>query len=202
MKILLTSQGFTTDVIKKKFFEIVGKKPSEISIAFIPTAAYPNANKSWVKQTREDLLKTGIKSLVDVDLKKHKDEELYKKLKQFDVIFVNGGNTFSLLYWVKKSGFDKVIKRLLKEGKTYVGLSAGTIIASPTIEVANWKGMDDSNVVKLDNLNSLGLVNFYIFVHYLDKWENLVNQQEIKLDGKLTCLTDQQAVTEEGAIIS
>lgn len=72
MKILLTSQGLTTDAIRNKLFEIVGKKPNEISIAFIPTASYPNANKSWVKQTREDLLKTGIKSLVDVDLKKYK----------------------------------------------------------------------------------------------------------------------------------
>lgn len=102
----------------------------------------------------------------------------------------------------KKSGFDNVIKRLLKEGKTYVGLSAGTIIASPAIELANWKGMDDPSVVKLDNLNSLGLVNFYVFVHYLDKWKELIKQQKDKLDGRLICLTDKQAVAEEGIIFS
>ena len=201
MKLLLTSQGFTTESIKSKFFEIVGKKPNEISIAFIPTAAYPNANKPWVKQTREDILKMGIKNIVDVDLKNYKEKELYRKLKLFDVIFVNGGNTFNLLYWVRRSGFDKTIKRLLKEGKTYVGLSAGSILACPTIEVALWEGIDDSNVVELDNFKGLGLVNFYIFVHYLDKWGSLVQKEKKNLNRELICLTDQQAVTEKGTII-
>ena len=201
MKLLLTSQGFTTESIKSKFFEIVGKKPNEISIAFIPTAAYPNANKPWVKQTREDILKMGIKNIVDIDLKNYKEKELYRKLKLFDVIFVNGGNTFNLLYWVRRSGFDKTIKRLLKEGKTYVGLSAGSILACPTIEVALWKGIDDPNVVELDNFKGLDLVDFYIFVHYLDKWESLVEKEKKNLSRELICLTDQQAVTEKGTII-
>lgn len=201
MKLLLTSQGFTTEAIKNRFFEIVGKKQSEISIAFIPTAAYPNPDKSWVKQTREDILKMGIKSLVDIDLKKYKEEKLYNKLKQFDVIFVNGGNTFNLLYWVRKSGFDKVIKKLLKEGKTYVGLSAGSILACPTIEVASWKGMDNPSVVKLDNFKGLGLVDFYVFVHYLDRWKSLVEEERKTFNGKVICLTDQQAITKDGLII-
>jgi dipeptidase E len=201
MKLLLTSQGLTTDAIRDKFFEIVGKKPSEISMAFIPTAAYPNADKFWVRLTKEEILKTGIKNITVVDLKNYKEKELYNKLKQFDVIFVNGGNTFHLLYWVKKSGFDKVIKKLLEEGKTYVGLSAGSLLACPDIRVASWKGLDDSNVVKLNNYKGLGLVSFYVFVHYEDKWKNLVKNEEGKLNGKLICLTDRQAVTDEGVII-
>src|SRR3989344_6789029 len=201
MKLLLTSQGLTTNAIKNKFFEIVGKKPSEISLAFIPTASYPNANKPWVKEAKEGIRKTGITNIVDIDLKNYKEKELYEALKSFDVIFVNGGNTFNLLYWVKKSGFDKVIKKLLKEGKTYVGLSAGAILACPTIEVALWKGMDDSSVVKLNSYEGLNLVNFHIFVHYLDKWRELINKEKDKLNKKLICLTDKQAITQDGLII-
>jgi dipeptidase E len=205
MKILLTSQGFATEAIKNKFFEIVGKKPNEISIAFIPTAAYPTPNKSWVKQTRNKILLIGIKSLVDVDLKAYKEKELYEKLRQFDVIFVNGGNTFNLLYWVRKSGFDKVIKRLLNEGKVYVGLSAGSMLACPTIVTASWGDPDDppddSSVVNLENWNSLNLVDFYICVHYQDKYKNLIEKQKNKLNGRLICLTDQQAVTKDAVII-
>lgn len=201
MKLLLTSQGLTTESIKNKFFEIVGKKPSKISMAFIPTAAYPNANNPWIKQTKENIRKTGITSIVDVDLKDYKEEKLYEKLKQFDVIWVNGGNTFNLLYWVKKSGFDTVIKRLLKENKTYVGLSAGSILACPTIETASWGDPDDPSIVKLDSLDSLGLVNFYVCVHYQDKWKQLIKEQEKKLNKKLIRLTNQQAVTAEGLIV-
>ncbi len=201
MKLLLTSQGLTTEAIRNKFFEIVGKNPKEISLAFIPTAAYPDSNKPWVKQTKKDIHKTGITNIVNVDLKEYKEEKLYGALRQFDVIWVNGGNTFNLLYWVRKSGFDKVIKKLLKEGRTYVGLSAGSILACPTIEVALWKGMDDPNVVKLNSFESLGLVNFYVFVHYLDKWGALIGKQKSKLDKKLILLTDKQAVTGEGLII-
>lgn len=201
MKILLTSQGFTTETIKNKFFEIVGKKPKEISMAFIPTAAYPNSNKPWVKQTKEDIRKTGITNIVDIDIKEYKEEKLYEVLRQFDVIWVNGGNTFNLLHWVKKSGFDKVIKKLLKEGKTYVGLSAGSIIACPTIEVALWKGMDDLSVVNLNSFEGLDLVDFYVFVHYSDKWKKLINQQKNKLGKRLIYLTDEQAVTKDGSII-
>lgn len=201
MKLLLTSQGLTTEAIKNKFFEIVGKKPNEISMAFIPTAAYPNANKPWVKQTKEDIRKTGIANIADVDLKEYGEKNLYEALRKFDVIWVNGGNTFNLLYWVNKSGFNKVIKKLLKEGKTYVGLSAGSILACPTIEVALWKGMDDPNVVKINSFEGLGLVDFHIFVHYLDKWKDLIKQQKNKLNKRLLCLTDKEAVTEDGLII-
>lgn len=201
MKLLLTSQGLTTKTIKNKFFEIVGKNPKEISVAFIPTAAYPNANKPWVRQAKIEILKTGIKNIVDIDLKDYKERELYEVLRQFDVIWVNGGNTFNLLYWVRKSGFDKVVKRLLKEGKTYVGLSAGSILACPTIEVALWKGMDDSSVVKINSFEGLGLVDFHVFVHYLNKWKGLIREQKNKLNKQLILLTDKQAVTEEGLII-
>lgn len=201
MKILLTSQGLTTEAIKNKFFEIVGKTPDNISIAFIPTAAYPTADKPWVHQTREEILKTGIKKLEDVDLKDYKEQELYKKLGQFDVIWVNGGNTFYLLHWVRKSGFDKVIKKLLEEGKVYVGLSAGSYIACPTIEMAGWKHVDEPKVVEIDDLTGLELVNFYVFVHYADEWKATVEENKDSLDGKLICLTDSQAVTKGQGII-
>lgn len=205
MKLLLTSQGLTTGAIKNKFFEIVGKKPNKISVAFIPTAAYPNVNKPWIKLTKEEILKTGVKNIVDVDLKNFKEKKLYNKLKQFDVIFVNGGNTFHLLYWVRKSGFDKVIKKLLNEGKTYVGLSAGSILACPTIVTASWGDPDDppddSSVVKLDKLDGLGLVNFYVCVHYQDKSKKLIEEQKNKLNKKLICLTDKQAVTKDELVI-
>lgn len=61
--------------------------------------------------------------------------------------------------------------------------------------------MDNPNVVKLNNLKGLSLVDFYVFVHYLDKWESLVEEERKIFNGKVICLTDQQAITKEGLII-
>jgi dipeptidase E len=39
MKILLTSGGITNDSIKTALFDLVGKKPEDASLVFIPTAS-------------------------------------------------------------------------------------------------------------------------------------------------------------------
>jgi peptidase E len=39
MKLLLTSAGITNDSIAKALFELVGKKPEDTTVVFIPTAS-------------------------------------------------------------------------------------------------------------------------------------------------------------------
>ncbi len=138
---------------------------------------------------------SGVKKVEVVDLKKISGNELEKKLENFDVTWVNGGNTFYLLYWAEKSGFLNIIPKLLKQGKVYVGVSAGSILATPTIEVAGWKNVDDPNVVKLDNLKALDLVPFYLLPHYNSSWEKMVEDRASSLPNKLICLTNSQALT-------
>ena len=129
------------------------------------------------------------------------ENELYEKLKTYDVIWVNGGDTFYLLYWVKKSGFDKILPRLLEEGKTYVGLSAGSILLCPTIEVAGWEGQDDPNIIELKDHNGLNMIHFFMFVHYNSGWEGVIEKHEKDLSGKLIRLSNEQAVLEDGTVI-
>lgn len=203
MKLLLTSEGLTTPAIKEEFLKLVSKSPSQISVAFIPTAAMPHNDNSWIKINKQPLVELGIKTVDDIDLKEYENasEKLFAKLKTHDVIWVNGGNTLFLLYWVKKSGFDHVIKKLLDEGKVYVGVSAGSMLACPTVEVATWKDIDDPTVVQLDDFNALDLVDFFIFVHYEEKWKALVEEKKHELSSNLVVLSDDQAVLESGVII-
>lgn len=133
-----------------------------------------------------------------VDLKGENEETLYQKLSNVDVILVEGGNTFYLLDWVKKSGFDKAVKRLIEDGKVYYGISAGTYIACPTIEHSKWKHLDDPDKASRTDLDALNLVDFLIVAHYADKYKEAVDNGVKTTSYSVVALTDQQAIVVDG----
>ena len=85
------------------------------------------------------------------------------------MIYVCGGNTFYLLYKIQESGFDKIIKQFVESGKLYFGVSAGSYVVCPTIEMAYWKH-PDRNDVGLEDLTGLSIVPFLITVHFEPKY--------------------------------
>lgn len=131
-KLLLTSFACKTlDLVK----ELLPGSASGLKAAFIPTAGDPYDDKEFIDVDRDKLIEMGFE-VTDVDLKTDKAEFLEKKLADINLVLVAGGNTFYLLDHVRKSGFDKVIKRLISKGVIYVGSSAGSILCCPTIEGA------------------------------------------------------------------
>jgi dipeptidase E len=57
-------------------------------------------------------------------------------LEEADAIFVGGGNTFYLSYWMQRQGLFEFLPELLKT-KVYAGISAGSIIAGANIKTAS-----------------------------------------------------------------
>ena len=80
-----------------------------------------------------------------------------------DGIFIGGGNTFRLLHRLRQSGMLETIRERALAGMPYMGASAGTVIAAPTIMTTN-----DMPIVQPDSFDALGLVPFQINCHYLD----------------------------------
>jgi dipeptidase E len=78
-------------------------------------------------------------------------------------IFVGGGNTFRLLDRLQRSSLIEPIRARVLEGMPYLGSSAGTGIAAPTIMTTN-----DMPIVKPATFEALGLVPFQMNCHYLD----------------------------------
>lgn len=168
MKLLLTSQGIQ-EGFKDVFLSLLPKSPNDVSVSYINTAAFgEDGDKSWVNNAKKQLQSLGVSNIEDLDFRGKNSDDLYKTLSQKDIILVNGGNTFYLLKYAMESGFDKVIKRLVKEGKIYIGVSAGSYIACPTIEQAHWKHQDrnDFNVTDLTGFN---LVPFLITAHFTEE---------------------------------
>jgi len=80
-----------------------------------------------------------------------------------EAVFVGGGNTFRLLDRLHRSGLLEVIERRARAGIPYLGASAGTNIAAPTLKTTN-----DMPIVEPPSFEALGLVPFQINPHYVD----------------------------------
>ena len=133
-------------------------------LVFIDTAAEgEKGDKQWLKNDRKALVDAGFE-VADYSITGKSKDELETYLPKFDYIYLSGGNTSYLLQQSQKSGFIPVIKDLvLKKGKTYIGTSAGSIIAGPVLPVYL---LDDSEDIKLDDPKGYGFVNFTILPHW------------------------------------
>ena len=191
-KLFISSIGLAPET-KSDFMEFVGKDLSTIKIGFIPTASDVEKNPTYVQADIDDIKLYGMDYEI-IDLKYENVDSLYAKLSKVDIIMVEGGNTFYLLDWVRKSGFDRIIGKLLDAGKIYYGISAGSYIACPSIEAATWKDAD-INTVDLKDLTGLNLVPFIISAHYnqqkyFDALQDGVNSTKYPV----VALTDKQAI--------
>lgn len=196
-KLLLTSQGVQPE-LKDVFLGLLDKSPKQIKVSFVVTAAYgEEPNPEWLEVYRKQLRDYGVNQIEDLDIKGQNQKELEKITSDKDIIFVNGGNTFYLLRWIKESGFDKVIKDHVNKGKLYIGISAGSYIACPTIEQSNWKHAD-KNKVRLTDLSALNLVPFLISAHFEEKYRPVIEQAAKSCQYPIVALNDTQAILVKG----
>jgi dipeptidase E len=91
------------------------------------------------------------------------DEAGRRRAGEAEAVFTGGGNTFRLLKTLQESGLLSILRERARAGMPYIGSSAGTNIAAPTIRTTN-----DMPIVEPASFEALGLVPFQINPHYLD----------------------------------
>ncbi|MBI1866421.1 MAG: Type 1 glutamine amidotransferase-like domain-containing protein [Candidatus Staskawiczbacteria bacterium] len=159
--LLLTSSGMAGT--KEEILSVLSKPADKVRVAHIITASKVQEDTSYTDKDRQLMKEAGF-NVEDIDIEGKNKSQLMKILEAVDIIYVQGGNVFYLLKQMRKSGFNKIIKKLLTKGIIYIGVSAGSIVAGKSIETASWKNNKDK--FGLMSLKGLGLVKSNIFVHY------------------------------------
>src|SRR5258708_4250364 len=91
----------------------------------------------------------------------HHHADAVRAVREGEAIFVGGGNTFRLLAALYRLGLLEPIRERVRAGMPYLGVSAGSNVACPTIQTTN-----DMPITSPPSLDALGLVPFQLNAHY------------------------------------
>jgi len=191
MKLFLTSNGLENKDVSNHFeMSFLPKKPKDLCFLVISIQDLEQ-DAFYLEKTLREIKNTGAQ---DIDIFKLGDEKFITE-KDYNVIFVCGGNTFDYLDRVRKTGLDKfIVDFAKKENSTYVGISAGSILAGPDIEIAGWGSEGDKNNINLLDLQGLGLTNFSIYPHYREDLKLELDDFKKRVGYPVVELKDDQAL--------
>jgi dipeptidase E len=193
-KLLLASNG---DAVIKWGEEVFEKPLSKMKMVYITTAMKAVEDIDYVLARRKYFQKNNY-HFREIDITGKTSAEIEKIFTGQEAVYVEGGNTFYLLKQMKESGFDKIIGKLVDEGLIYIGSSAGSYVACPTIESAEWKRKGTVDRFGLKNLSALNLVPFLLVAHYAPKWQKIIQKSIQESTYPVRILRDGQALLVEG----
>ncbi len=192
----------------KKFTTFIGKEPSDIKVGLILNAKDYRSTKY-----RDDKLKEMLDyfsgfgfQIEEIDLREYfNNDGVGEKLKNYDVVWVNGGNTYMLRWAIAQCRGEKAILDALKNGVVYGGDSAGAIIVGPTLKY--FDEADDPTVIPKTMYDGLGFIDFAVLPHWdSEGFGEAIKVVKRKLEGdghKTIKLTDEEfLLVEDGNIIN
>lgn len=169
------------------------KPLSKMRMVYITTASKGAHSLDYLERAKKIFAANGY-NYEELDLDGKNEQWLRDYMKNFDVVYMQGGNTFYLLKSIRESGFDKVLKDLIPKGLYYIGASAGSYVACPTIEMATWKEPDKYERYGLTDFTGMNLVPFYVSVHYTPEYRDILKEKVTQAKYPVYVLTDEQAI--------
>ena len=141
------------DHAENEIRDLVGKR---LRVLFIPYAL--RDRRAYATTVAERLRAMGFTTTSVHDV-----SNMVRAVEQAEVIFIGGGNTFRLLKSLYDYDLIEPIRRAIAADAIYIGSSAGSIVASPTLKTTK-----DMPIVQPRSFDALALVPFQISPHYLD----------------------------------
>lgn len=127
-------------------------------VVFVPYAAVTFSYAAYEAKVQARLQQAGIRVR-----SVHRAINPARMIREAQAICVGGGNTFALAKKMQKKGLMQAIRRKIDAGTPYLGWSAGSNVACPTISTTN-----DMPIVRPESFRAIGAVKFQINPHYLD----------------------------------
>lgn len=182
----------------EEFLSLFLKPAAGCRLAIIPNAQdyrIPEERGVRIDELTSDLEKIGFASDV-VDLREYEDgETIYETLKSYDGVWVAGGNSFVVRCEMRRSGFEKVIEKLLELGLVYCGESAGAIVAGLTLQ--GCEPADEPELADQIIWEGLGLTERIIAPHADNpEFAEYINHMKKLYEGndRVVYLNDNQAL--------
>ena len=141
------------------------------TVTFVPFAGITISREEYAARTAEAFATLGVRSEAIVD-----EADAAARLGEAEAIVVGGGNSFWLLHLLQRSGALEVMRERVGAGVPFIGWSAGSNVACPTIRTTN-----DMPVVAPRSLDAMGLVPFQINPHFTD-WQQPGHRGETRTD--------------------
>ena len=199
MKLLLTSGGITNKSIANALFDLVGKKPEDTSLVFIPPASnVEKGDKDWFINDLVNLKNLNLKEIDIADISAIDKKLWLPRMEDADVLFFEGGNSYHLMEWLNKSGLAQILPELLKT-KVYVGLSAGSMVTGKDLALIQSQILYGEDWERKEDMVGLNFVDFYFFPHLNSPYFNLRKEDIIKeavknIKGKVFAMDDNSAL--------
>ena len=144
------------DFPKYRIRDFLGSRP--INALFIPYAAVTFSFDLYESKVKERFLEIGH----DVTSIHHFSDPV-EAVQKADAIVVGGGNTWQLVRMMHDNRLMEAIRLKVEQGTPYIGWSAGSNVACPTLRTTN-----DMPVTDPKGFDCIGLIPFQINPHYLD----------------------------------
>jgi peptidase E len=160
MPILLNSNGLYHLEVTALFNEIIQTLQIDKKACIIPTADKEYKEQNYHAIRTMNLLKdSGFQvDFMDVEF------EDAERLTEYPVIYLNGGNPFYLMYHLRRSKADNIIRKLSERGHFIVGQSAGAAVLGQSLEHASLLH-PDWNEIQLKDLTGVGIVSGSVLPH-------------------------------------
>jgi dipeptidase E len=161
MRLLLISNSTNPgepylDYPKNNIRDFLGVKP--VKALFIPYAAVTFSFDVYEEKVSERFREIGH-DIISI----HRFSNPVEAVQNASAIVVGGGNTWKLLKMIQDNNLIQLVRHKILAGTPYIGWSAGSNVACPTIKTTN-----DMPVVEPDSFTAFNLIPFQINPHYLD----------------------------------
>lgn len=183
-------QSFPLD---KFFFDTL---PKNGRFLYIPIALrghklYSTAHL-WMKNITE------LHERTDVQFETVDDPSKYnlEVIKEFDGIYIGGGNTWSLIQEIRESGFADVLIQYIEAGGQVYGGSAGAIIMGKRIDTH-----DDENKIGLQDVSGFNFLNnFSVACHFKDEQNDRFKAWVSDHNLPIVCLPEETGLVIESGV--